>query len=319
MRITGTFLDEITHDIPSQNWGRDDWAADFDVMRQVGIDTVIIIRSGYREQAIFNSWVLRKYRTMMPVRENLGQLFLDLAEANGMKLLWGIYDGGDWAKNAQRAFDVNREFMIEVVEQFGEHPAFAGWYLTFELSRNDPASVELVAATGRHAKVLTPGLPTLISPYIPGPKAPDGDAAHSPERHEREWTEIFSRLRECVDIVAFQDGHVDYLDAPKYLSTNIRLAREAGMQCWSNVETFDRDLPIKFPPIDWRKLEYKIDVAREAGVDKLITFEFSHFLSPHSAYSSAHKLFERYCQRFGLTWRSPDPRRGATAASPRAV
>lgn len=25
-RITGTFLDEITHDIPSQNWGQEEWA-----------------------------------------------------------------------------------------------------------------------------------------------------------------------------------------------------------------------------------------------------------------------------------------------------
>ena len=30
MGITGTFLDEITHDIPSQNWGEEEWAADFD-------------------------------------------------------------------------------------------------------------------------------------------------------------------------------------------------------------------------------------------------------------------------------------------------
>ena len=35
MRIAGTFLDEITHDIPSQNWGPREWAADFDVMRHV--------------------------------------------------------------------------------------------------------------------------------------------------------------------------------------------------------------------------------------------------------------------------------------------
>ena len=30
MKITGTFLDEITHDIPSANWGPEEWAADFD-------------------------------------------------------------------------------------------------------------------------------------------------------------------------------------------------------------------------------------------------------------------------------------------------
>jgi hypothetical protein len=59
-------------------------------------------------------------------------------------------------------------------------------------------------------------------------------------------------------------------------------------------------MPIKFPPIDWRKLEFKMDAAREAAVDKLITFEFSHFMSPHSSYHSAHNLFRRYCERFDL-------------------
>lgn len=300
MRITGTFLDEITHDIPSQNWSPDEWAADFDVMRQIGIDTVIIIRSGYREQAIFNSWVLRKHRSMLPARQNLGQLFLDLAHAHGMKLFWGIYDPGDWARNAEHALVLNQEFMGEVHEEFGDHPAFAGWYITFELCRAKPRQVDLVVAAGRHAKSLTPDLPTLISPYIAGTKAPAGDEHVSREQHAAEWRSIFQRIRECIDIVAFQDGHIDYLDLPEYLTTNLRLAREAGIRCWSNVETFDRDMPIKFPPIDWRKLEFKIDAAREAAIDKLITFEFSHFLSPHSMYPSAHRLFGRYCERFGL-------------------
>ncbi len=310
MRFTGTFLDEITHDIPSQNWGPDEWAADFGVMRQIGIDTVIIIRSGYREQAIFNSWVLRKHRPMLPVRQNLGQLFLDLAQANGMKLFWGLYDPGDWARNAEHALVLNEQFMSEVYAEFGQHPAFAGWYITFELSRANPRQVELVVAAGRHAKTLTPALPTLISPYVAGAKGPAGEDRISPEQHTAEWGRIFGRIRECIDIVAFQDGHVNFLELPEYLTTHLRLAREAGMQCWSNVETFDRDMPIKFPPIDWRKLEFKMDAAREAGVDKLITFEFSHFLSPHSMYPSAHALFRRYCERFGLATASGARARG---------
>lgn len=305
MRITGTFLDEITHDIPSQNWGPEEWAADFDVMRQIGIDTVILIRSGYREQAVFNSWSLRQHRPMLPVHRNLGLLFLDLAQQNGMKLLWGIYDPGDWAQNPRQALAINRDFMHEVNDQFGQHPAFGGWYLTFELSRNNPEQVELTVAAGDLAKSLTPALPTLISPYIAGTKAPPGVKPITREQHEQEWRTIFGQIRSCIDIVAFQDGHVDFLDAPDYLMTNLRLAREAGLTCWSNVETFDRDMPIKFPPIDWRKLEFKIDAAREAGVDKLITFEFSHFLSPNSAYLAARTLFRRYCERFGLDVKTP--------------
>lgn len=300
MKLTGTFLDEITHDIPSQNWGRDEWAADFAAMRDIGIDTVIIIRAGYREHAIFNSSVLREHRPMLPVRENLAQLFLDLADANGMKLFWGIYDPGDWAVNAEHALAINRAFMKEAHELFGDHPAFGGWYITFELSRNHPQQVELVQAAGRHAKLLAPDLPTLISPYIAGVKAPPGERSIPRQQHEEEWRDIFSRIRDCIDIVAFQDGHVHYLELPRYLTANIRLARESGMMCWSNIETFDRDMPIKFPPIDWRKLEFKMDAAREAGMDKLITFEFSHFMSPNSMWPSARALFRRYCERFGL-------------------
>ena len=49
MRIKGTFLDEISHDIPHQNWGEAEWDRDFGYMREAGIDTVILIRCGYRK------------------------------------------------------------------------------------------------------------------------------------------------------------------------------------------------------------------------------------------------------------------------------
>jgi len=39
-----------------------------------------------------------------------------------------------------------------------------------------------------------------------------------------------------------------------------------------------------------------MDIAKSSGVEKLITFEFSHFLSPNSMYTSAHLLFERYAE-----------------------
>ena len=32
----------------------------------------------------------------------------------------------------------------------------------------------------------------------------------------------------------------------------------------------------------------------------VITFEFSHFMSPHSAYPQAGHLYDRYCDYFGI-------------------
>ena len=45
----------------------------------------------------------------------------------------------------------------------------------------------------------------------------------------------------------------------------------------------------------------KLEAAKRCGYDKAITFEFSHFLSPQSAYFQAHHLYDRYCEYFEIT------------------
>ena len=71
LRITGTFLDEISHDIPHQNWGVKEWDADFRNMKAIGIDTVIMIRSGYRKFITYNSPYLIKKGCYMPSQDLL--------------------------------------------------------------------------------------------------------------------------------------------------------------------------------------------------------------------------------------------------------
>jgi hypothetical protein len=302
MKITGTFLDEITYDIPSQNWGPEEWSTEFETMKRAGIDTVIIIRAGLRDKMIFESEVLRNHRAMLPAYVDLADLFLRLAEKHRMKLFWGTYDTGDWYQKPQEAVAVNKDFVGEVWDRYGKREAFAGWYLTFEITRDQPGHADLLLEASRQVKRISPDLPTLISPYIAGVKAtPDGSSISLSE-HRRDWDQIFGKVRECVDIVAFQDGHVEFLELADYLKLNVELAEKHGIECWSNVETFDRDMPIKFPPIDWRKLRYKMEAAETAGVSKLITFEFSHFLSPNSCYPAAHTLFRRYSEFAGLSW-----------------
>ena len=55
--ISGTFIDEITYDIPSSNWSRKQWAKDLDHMKAVGIDTVIFIRGGFYNKAILKNYI----------------------------------------------------------------------------------------------------------------------------------------------------------------------------------------------------------------------------------------------------------------------
>ncbi|MBO4366395.1 MAG: DUF5109 domain-containing protein, partial [Clostridia bacterium] len=67
---------------------------------------------------------------------------------------------------------------------------------------------------------------------------------------------------------------------------------------WSNVETFERDVRRLYCPIPFDLLKAKIK-AVDVIVDKLITFEFSHFLSPQSMYPSARNLNDLYKAYYG--------------------
>lgn len=304
MLITGTFLDEISHDIPHQNWGQKEWEKDFQHMKTMGIDTVILIRCGYRRWVTYPSKVLKEREGAYMPPIDLVEMFLLLAEKYGLSFYFGLYDSGKywWDKgDFASEIEINLRVVDEVWEKYGQFPAFKGWYLSQEVSRKTGKIISLYQDLGRRVKDISNGLPTLISPYIDGKKAIlaqessliKNDAV-SLKQHEEEWNEIFDGIKEVVDIVAFQDGHADYDELADYFYVNKLLADRYGMRCWTNTESFDRDMPIKFLPIKWEKLKLKLEAAQQAGLEKAITFEFSHFMSPQSAYLQASHLYQRY-------------------------
>lgn len=303
MKITGTFLDEISHDIPHQNWGMEEWDRDFGYMKAVGIDTVILIRSGYRRFITYPSaYLQREFGCYQPPVDLMG-LFLDLSEKHGMTFYFGLYDSGHYwdTGNLQQEIDANRFVIDEVWQQYGHRKSFGGWYISTEISRRTKGATDAFRILGAQCKAVSGGLPTLISPWIDGKKAVLAASAQltkedavSLAEHEREWGEIFDGIRGAVDAVAFQDGHIDYHELDDFFAVNKQLADRYGLQCWTNAESFDRDMPIKFLPIKFEKLRLKLEAARRAGYDKAITFEFSHFMSPQSAYLQAGHLYNRY-------------------------
>ena len=307
--ITATFLDEISHDIPHQNWGEKEWDKDFASMKQMGIDTVVLIRSGHKKWLTYPSEVLIKEESAYCPPVDLVTLFLSLSEKYGMHFYFGLYDSGKywWEQgDYQKEVDINLKVIDEVWEKYGKASAFKGWYLSQEVSRKTGDIISLYARLGKHCKAVSNNLPTLISPYIDGKKAILSNQSTltkedhiSIEQHEKDWNEILDRIQGAVDILAFQDGHVDYHELADYFAINKRLATQYNMQCWTNAESFDRDMPIKFLPIKWEKLLLKLEAAKQAGLEKAITFEFSHFMSPQSAYPQAHHLFNRYMEKLG--------------------
>ena len=294
--ITGTFLDEMTHDIPSQNWGPDEWAREFDTFVSAGIDTVTMIRTGFREKLACPSSTIAAYRSILPVQVDLVRLFLDLAAERDIALFFGLYDSGHhWVRNDWTVeVDLNKAYIREMFDTYGTSPAFRGWYLPHETHDSSLRIMDINVALANEIRSIS-NLPILVSPffhartdYATGP-----GAARTVDEHVRAWAEIFQAYSGLVDFCAFQDGTADLLVLEELTAATAEEARKAGITLWSNLESFDRDMPIKFPPIDWRKLAHKLDVV-QPYVEKVITFEFSHFMSPNSTWPSARNLYNRY-------------------------
>lgn len=308
LKITGTFLDEISHDIPHQNWGEKEWDRDFRYMKAIGIDTVILIRSGYKKFITYPSKYLLSKGCYMP-SVDLVDMFLRLAEKYGMKFWFGLYDSGKFWETRDMTYEIehNKYVIDEVWKNYGKYKSFGVWYISGEISRQTKGAIDAFRAMGKQCKDVSGGLPTFISPWIDGKKAVQASSGRltkaesiSVETHEREWNEIFDGIHDVVDACAFQDGHIDYDELDAFFSVNKKLADRYGMQCWTNAESFDRDMPIKFFPIKFDKLRLKLEAAKRAGYDKAITFEFSHFMSPQSAYLQAGHLYDRYREYFEI-------------------
>jgi len=306
LRITGTFLDEISHDIPHQNWGAKEWDADFAYMKAIGIDTVIMIRSGHKKFITWPSKYLLSKGCYMPSMDLL-ELFLSLADKYDMKFYFGLYDTGIyWATGDMGPeLEFNKYVIDEVWEAYGHHKSFQGWYISTEISRKTKGCIDTFHQMGKMCKDVSGGLPTFISPWIDGKKAVMGTLLKekkgvSVRKHEEEWSEIFDGIHDVVDACAFQDGHIDYDELDAFFEVNKKLADKYGMKCWTNAESFDRDMPIHFLPIKFDKLRMKLEAAARCGYDKAITFEFSHFMSPQSAYLQAGHLYDRYREYFDI-------------------
>lgn len=299
--ITGTFLDEVTYDIASSNWGEAEWAREFDTMQAAGIDTVIVIRAGLGERLATPSRAVSATMPTLPVYQDMVELFLRLADRHRMRLFLGLYDSNYyWYRNDwQKEVEINRAFIREMWDRFGGSSAFGGWYLPHETADTGYRIIDIHTSLAEEIRKVSSN-PILISPYFMGRLDPYqvfafGQRARprTVEEHVRQWSEIFGRLEGLVDYCAFQDGTAEFLGLQELVGAMSEIARQHKIELWSNLETFDRDVPIKFPPIDWRKLVFKLE-AVQPYVEKIITFEFSHFLSPNSIWPSARLLFERY-------------------------
>ena len=138
----------------------------------MGIDTVVLIRCGYKQWLTYPSEYLQKEVGCYKPELDLVELFLQLCDKYNMSFFFGLYDSGKYwiNKEYEKEVEINKEVINEVWQLYGHYRAFKGWYLTHEISRLNKHIVNLYATLGAYGKSQSNSLKTLISPYSDGAK-----------------------------------------------------------------------------------------------------------------------------------------------------
>ncbi|MFH1476230.1 MAG: DUF4434 domain-containing protein [Verrucomicrobiota bacterium] len=295
--ITGSFISAVACGIESQNWGRNDWRRQFDVMQAMGMDTVVIIRVGEVDSAMYKSKVMN---TTIYEEDDLVELMFNEADRTGLKLYLGLYDTEyHWQRNDWDAeVAINKRLIEELWDKHKHHKSFYGWYITHEgmMEQHMP---KIWKPLIQKIKTYDSKKKILVSPRYGGEKWYRGDSSKlclTPELHYKHFDYIFGEMDGLIDYAAFMDGHTAFKSLAGFVEATHKICKRHKVGFWSNLEAFDRDQQnMRFPPIEWMKMRFKLEVV-QPYVEKIIAFEASKFLSPYSMFISARNLYERYLE-----------------------
>ena len=291
--ITGTFIDQISYDLPSLNFSREQWSQEFDYMKAFGIDTLVFIRGGMGDKTIFPSKTIGS--SYCP---DIARICLEEAEKRDMKVYMGLYMSdlewghGDWKTELR----MNKPFIDELYERYKSFKSFVGFYYPHETPVNEGNITKIFSGLGQMCKDKDPSKKILISPFFKSEIFKEKYAI-TPEENFEIWDEIFAKSGH-IDHCAFQDGTAPFYLMDDYYMGVKKLCDKYNIDHWVNTETFSRGPGAQFlSVIDFYELQRKLK-HHEAYADKIITFEFSHFLSPQSINLAAHNLHRLYSDEY---------------------
>lgn len=287
--IEGTFLQ---FQVGMREVSPAQWAQELDVMRAVKIHTIIL------------QWTQADGKNLFDPPDPFPAI-LELARQRRMKFIFGLRHDSRWWRewgNAEYLREEARESVAlarEVHRRYGKHPAFAGFYIPYELWDGSWTETqvenlrELLRTIGGACRQLAPGKPVFLAPFFAG--------LLPPERFEQLWLKLLQGRP--VDVVALQDGvgargWDEQIEerVPPYFAAMQRACRQQGVKLWCDLECFrltnaDPSRP-QFAPASAERVMRQLRVV-SPYVERVVIFDFYHYMSPYRG--EAHKaLYERY-------------------------
>jgi hypothetical protein len=274
-------------------------------MKNVGMDTVVVNYVAYDNFYFYPTSVPGGSPFAVDSIENI----LDAADGHGMSVFLGLHLDPDQFSTS--TFDLQRNLaqgqaeVSELWTRYASHDSLAGWYMPQEISdymafyqpqlRNSIISYTKSMTGQAHT---ASELPMMISPYFgQNPNA----AAYA------NWWDTIGLPQTGIDIVAMQDGvgtHRTTIEQSRAVFQALApVMRDHDVAFWANNESFNQihGWPVDSQP--WAAEPTSIDTfvaqieSTKPFVEKTITFEFSHYMSPQGT-PATNALYQDYRDYF---------------------
>lgn len=244
MPITGSFI--YAHPpnyrgAETMNWNKQDWLKGLTRLKGMGIDTVIFQASLWSElkECYYPSDAFKDYRTW-----NIVEPMLEAANELGLTVFMGGRGSVTCWKDRLTGSMIDEEIALQTTcfkELLKYRDMFHGFYFSPESAYTGTRNVELEEFLAQlyhgffsEIRNADPSLKILMSPatfYYPETMKDMYDS----------WCAIFSKSH--PDIIAPQDsigcGCITMDNQPEALAIWDRIARDCGIEFWSNVEVFE--------------------------------------------------------------------------------
>ena len=270
-------------------------------LKEIGMDTLIIY-TGWEKSAIYPSKLvdgifgeLDPLDTILQVSSRIG--FRIYVGVPFMSSYWMVFSP-DELNDVVSSTELRLQ---ELKQRYGHYPAFAGWYIPYELCDafvlHRPDLTKFVARLAAICQGLLPDKPVMNAPYF-------RTTLPIPEFKEL-WNRILQEAN--IQILAMQDSvgvngpfaEMRLAELGVYYAALSEVCEENEVKFWTDLELFDQEhgAPLDYEP--WsaqaatgERIIEQVE-AQSQYVEKIVCFEFFHHLDPERGLKQ-RESFETY-------------------------
>ena len=319
--IRGTFLDfyrALTPDL---------WALEFQYMKQINIDTIVIASVGQLQANSDGTYSLSPTGLLYPsnflspstrpTNDRL-ELLLSLADSQGMNIYLGsLQTATSWSDGTEFTAlrQWNQQVESEILQRYGRHPSLKGWYFTQEIwmnwvkyygGSNYDASTYYGTTLMANwvADLKSIDATKLATAAVVVKEAGSGSMPGLTATELQQWMTSFLAITK-LDIIMPQDGQGAQQGAPSigdlssYFAAMAAAAQSVGsVTLWSTTELFSYVPSLgaeQYPPADASRVQQQVSAVRPY-VTGYVGWIFGNDMSPQATYYpvEASELSRRY-------------------------